>query len=180
LAQRVLVEKAGLPPHLLNEIKHLATFQNPEFYKKQAMRLSTALTPRVISCAEDLPQQAALQRGCLDDLQELLASWDVTLEVHDARPDTLFLAMPVSWKGTLVQYAGRLHRRHHAKTEVHIIDYVDRNVPMPARMFEKRMRGYRAMGYARGEGSEAHHVDDHDYVVEYEDEAPESLGNDFV
>ena len=69
----------------------------------------------------------------------------------DARLDTLFLAMPVSWKGTLVQYAGRLHRRYHAKTEVRVMDYVDRNVPMLARMFEKRMRGYRAMGYSVGD-----------------------------
>jgi superfamily II DNA or RNA helicase len=66
----------------------------------------------------------------------------------DARLDTLFLAMPVSWKGTLVQYAGRLHRKHHAKTEVRVMDYVDRGVPMLARMFKKRMRGYRAMGYS--------------------------------
>ena len=51
---------------------------------------------------------------------------------------------------------------------------------MLARMFEKRMRGYRAMGYARGEGAEAHLVDDHDYSVEYEDEAPESWGNDVI
>ena len=66
----------------------------------------------------------------------------------DARLDTLFLAMPVSWKGTLVQYVGRLHRRHHAKQEVRVMDYVDRDVPMLAKMFEKRMRGYRAMGYS--------------------------------
>lgn len=488
LAQLVYVEKAGLPPPLLNEIKRLAAFQNPEFYKKQAMRLSTALTPRVISCAEDLPQQVALPRGCVDNLGELLASCDIALKVQDARSigdpldvhfhgkltqiqdqaahallkhdigvfvappgsgktvvgahlvadrgrstlilvhrtqlldqwitqlsvflnidpkrigqigggkrspngrldvamiqslvrrgnvdaavadyghvivdechhvpavsfervmrdvkaryftgltatpqrrdghhpiirlqlgparfkidpksqaargsfayrlilretdfklandtgdigiqkiyrqlaadenrnnlilddviraledrrsplllterrdhleflaerlqgfarnlivlkggmrskqrraatdhlasipddeerlvlatgrfigegfddarlDTLFLAMPVSWKGTLVQYAGRLHRRHHAKTEVRIIDYVDHDIPMLARMFEKRMRGYRAMGYARGEDAETHHVDDHDYAVEYEDEAPESWGNDVI
>ena len=68
----------------------------------------------------------------------------------DARLDTLFLAMPVSWRGTLVQYAGRLHRLHPGKTEVRIYDYVDRAVPMLARMFEKRLRGYRAIGYARG------------------------------
>jgi superfamily II DNA or RNA helicase len=70
----------------------------------------------------------------------------------DGRLDTLFLAMPVSWKGTLVQYAGRLHRLHPGKTEVRIYDYVDRNVPMLARMFEKRLRGYRAIGYARDAG----------------------------
>ena len=66
----------------------------------------------------------------------------------DARLDTLFLAMPVSWRGTLVQYAGRLHRTHHAKTEVCMFDYVDRNVPMLAKMFDKRMKGYQAMGYS--------------------------------
>jgi superfamily II DNA or RNA helicase len=65
----------------------------------------------------------------------------------DARLDTLFLAMPVSWKGTLVQYAGRLHRLHAGKAEVCIYDYVDRNSPTLMRMFYKRLRGYRAMGY---------------------------------
>lgn len=55
--------------------------------------------------------------------------------------------MPVSWNGTLVQYAGHLHRKHHTKTEVRIVDYVDRNVPMLTTMFEKRIRGYRAIGY---------------------------------
>jgi superfamily II DNA or RNA helicase len=65
----------------------------------------------------------------------------------DARLDTLFLTLPVSWKGTLIQYAGRLHRLHPDKTEVRIYDYVDRDVPMLARMFERRLRGYRAIGY---------------------------------
>jgi superfamily II DNA or RNA helicase len=68
----------------------------------------------------------------------------------DARMDTLFLAMPVSWKGTIVQYSGRLHRLHPLKTEVRIFDYVDREVPLLLRMFEKRLRTYRAIGYARG------------------------------
>jgi len=69
----------------------------------------------------------------------------------DARLDTLFLALPVSWKGTLIQYAGRLHRLHPDKTEVRIYDYVDRKVPMLARMFERRLRGYRAIGYSTEE-----------------------------
>jgi superfamily II DNA or RNA helicase len=71
----------------------------------------------------------------------------------DARLDTLFLAMPISWKGTLVQYAGRLHRLYPGKTEVRIYDYVDRSVPLLARLFEKRLRGYRAIGYARESAS---------------------------
>lgn len=66
----------------------------------------------------------------------------------DARLDTLFLVMPVSWKGTLAQYVGRLHRLHHAKTEVRIYDYVDGNVPMLNKMSEKRKTGYKSLGYS--------------------------------
>jgi len=65
----------------------------------------------------------------------------------DARLDTLFLAMPISWKGTLAQYVGRLHRDHHSKREVIVYDYVDEAVPMLARMASKRQAGYRALGY---------------------------------
>ena len=65
----------------------------------------------------------------------------------DARLDTLFLTMPISWRGTLAQYAGRLHRLHSAKREVVIYDYVDSFVPMLARMADKRQAGYRALGY---------------------------------
>ena len=66
----------------------------------------------------------------------------------DPRLDTLFLALPVSWKGTLIQYAGRLHRHLPDKTEVRIYDYVDAGVPLLEAMFRKRLRGYRAMGYS--------------------------------
>ena len=65
----------------------------------------------------------------------------------DARLDTLFLTMPISWKGTLAQYAGRLHRLHSAKKEVRIYDYADLNVLMLARMHQKRLKGYSAIGY---------------------------------
>jgi superfamily II DNA or RNA helicase len=65
----------------------------------------------------------------------------------DPRLDTLFLTMPIAWKGTLAQYAGRLHRLHDAKREVIIYDYVDNDVPVLARMAAKRRTGYEAMGY---------------------------------
>ena len=65
----------------------------------------------------------------------------------DSRLDTLFLALPISWLGTLVQYAGRLHRPHAGKLEARIVDYVDREVPMLARMYERRRTGYRSIGY---------------------------------
>ena len=66
----------------------------------------------------------------------------------DARLDTLFLTIPVSWRGTIAQYAGRLHRLHHDKTEVRIYDYADLNEPMLARMFDRRCKGYEAIGYS--------------------------------
>lgn len=65
----------------------------------------------------------------------------------DARLDTLFLAMPVAWRGTLAQYVGRLHRLHPVKREVLVYDYVDEAVPVLKRMMEKRVRGYRNLGY---------------------------------
>jgi superfamily II DNA or RNA helicase len=65
----------------------------------------------------------------------------------DQRLDTLFLTMPISWRGTLAQYVGRLHRHHDGKAEVLVVDYVDEKVPILARMAAKRRTGYRALGY---------------------------------
>jgi superfamily II DNA or RNA helicase len=65
----------------------------------------------------------------------------------DERLDTLFLALPISWRGTLTQYAGRLHRLNTAKKEVVIYDYVDFEVPLLARMHGKRRASYKALGY---------------------------------
>jgi superfamily II DNA or RNA helicase len=65
----------------------------------------------------------------------------------DARLDTMFLAMPISWQGTIAQYAGRLHRNHHAKKQVIIYDYVDSNIAMLGKMAEKRVKGYQNVGY---------------------------------
>ncbi|MFZ5831365.1 MAG: TOTE conflict system archaeo-eukaryotic primase domain-containing protein [Planctomycetota bacterium] len=66
----------------------------------------------------------------------------------DARLDTLFLTLPVSWRGTIAQYVGRLHRLHDGKRVVRVHDYADLNVPMLSRMFDRRCRGYEAVGYA--------------------------------
>jgi superfamily II DNA or RNA helicase len=93
----------------------------------------------------------------------------------DARLDTLFLALPVSWKGTLIQYTGRLHRLHPGKTEVRIFDYVDRAVPILERMFKKRLRGYRAIGYARGEAPLGYGEVADETVVEYDQDVLRSL-----
>jgi len=85
LANRLYVPKQDLPAPLLNAIHRLAAFQNPEFYKRQRMRLSTALTPRIISCTENLAEHLALPRGCLPDLSELLEDVGIGLTLIDRR-----------------------------------------------------------------------------------------------
>jgi len=89
----------------------------------------------------------------------------------DARLDTLFLALPISWKGTLIQYTGRLHRLCPSKTEVRIFDYVDREVPMLLRMFENRLRGYRAIGYAKGEAPLGYAAPGDEVILEFDEGA---------
>lgn len=85
LAQKIFVEKKSIPSELLNRIKRLAAFQNPEFYKKQKMRLSTHNTPRVIACFEELPEYVALPSGCRDALETLLNELGITLHLDDKR-----------------------------------------------------------------------------------------------
>uniref|UniRef100_UPI0027BA9536 TOTE conflict system archaeo-eukaryotic primase domain-containing protein n=1 Tax=Desulfobulbus sp. TaxID=895 RepID=UPI0027BA9536 len=97
-------------------------------------------------------QRAAIlaELEALDDAapRVLLATGRLIGEGFDHPPlDTLVLAMPISWKGTLQQYAGRLHREHAGKQDVRIYDYVECDQPQLTRMWEKRQRGYRAMGY---------------------------------
>lgn len=78
----------------------------------------------------------------------LLASGRLVGEGFDHPPlDTLVLTMPISWKGTLQQYAGRLHRGQAGKQHVRIIDFIDAGHPSLLRMWERRQRGYQAMGY---------------------------------
>ena len=69
----------------------------------------------------------------------------------DPRLDTLFLALPIAWRGTLTQYAGRLHRLYDSKHAVVIYDYVDSAVPVLARMAAKRRKGYVTLGYEIGD-----------------------------
>ena len=63
------------------------------------------------------------------------------------RLDTLLLASPIAWKGTLAQYAGRLHREYPNKQAVMVYDYVDIHVPVLERMYHKRLNGYAQIGY---------------------------------
>ncbi|NMF96456.1 DEAD/DEAH box helicase [Aromatoleum toluolicum] len=102
-------------------------------------RMSRKQRATVMSALEALPAETP---------RILLATGKLVGEGFDHPPlDTLLLAMPISWKGTLQQYAGRLHREHEGKTDVRIIDIVDIAHPALLRMWDKRQRGYRAMGY---------------------------------
>jgi superfamily II DNA or RNA helicase len=83
-----------------------------------------------------------------DSKKAILATGTYIGEGFDEpRLDTLFITMPISFKGRIVQYAGRLHRKHHSKNEVQIYDYVDENMPVLLRMYQRRLKTYKSMGY---------------------------------
>ena len=103
-------------------------------------RLSARQRSATLAALEALPPDAP---------RIVLATGRLVGEGFDHPPlNTLLLAMPVSWKSTLQQYAGRLHRQQSGKTSVRIIDWLDLGHPITQRMWERRLRGYRAMGYA--------------------------------
>lgn len=91
---------------------------------------------------------AALREVPPEDSLVVVATGKYVGEGFDEpRLDTILLSMPISWKGTLAQYAGRLHRNYTGKQEVRIYDYVDLYVPVLERMYHKRLRGYAELGY---------------------------------
>ena len=115
---------------LVGRVQNLFTLHG-RMSKKQRL----ALTDELAALSPDAPRV-------------LLATGKLVGEGFDHPPlDTLVLAMPISWKGTLQQYAGRLHREHASKADVRIIDFIDAGHPALMRMWDKRQSGYRAMGY---------------------------------
>jgi superfamily II DNA or RNA helicase/very-short-patch-repair endonuclease len=113
LGDQIYIAKENLVPGLRNRLLHLAAFQNPEFYRAQAMRLPTYEKPRVIACAEDHPKHLALPRGCLEDAMEMLQSLKIQPILRDERfPGT---RLDVSFSGILradQQVAGTALLRH--------------------------------------------------------------------
>jgi superfamily II DNA or RNA helicase/very-short-patch-repair endonuclease len=85
LGNEVYVAKDGLAPGLRNRLLRVAAFQNPEFYKAQAMRLSTYEKPRIIGCAEEYPHHIGLPRGCLADVRQVLTDLNIRMVVRDER-----------------------------------------------------------------------------------------------
>ena len=92
LANQIYISKEGLPPVLKNKLIRLAAFQNPEFYKAQAMRFPTYDKPRIVHCCEDFPKHIGLPIGCLGDIFELLHSLGIKTEVIDER----FAEVPIN------------------------------------------------------------------------------------
>lgn len=100
-------------------------------------------------------KQRQVANQSLPNAQIIVATGKYIGEGFDLpRLDTLFIALPISWKGTLAQYAGRIHRSFDDKNEVRIYDYVEVNVPMLSRMYQKRKKGYLALGYQINEREE--------------------------
>jgi hypothetical protein len=87
LGNQIYLAKSVLSPSLRNRLIRLAAFQNPEFYKAQAMRLPTYRKPRIIACAEDYPQHIGLPRGCLEEVLDLLAGLKVETVIRDERSE---------------------------------------------------------------------------------------------
>lgn len=99
LADELYIDRSNLPPSMVARLVRLAAFQNPEFYRAQAMRLSTFGKPRIVSCAVLHPRHVALPRGCLDETRELLRSHGVEAEVEDRRESGT--PLPIRFLGTL-------------------------------------------------------------------------------
>lgn len=104
LSNQVFVEKKGLPPALILKIIRLASFQNPEFYRAQSMRLQTFGKPRIITCAEDFMEYIGLPRGCLEEIQDLFESLGVKILMEDKREN----GQNIQEKGVVLNFLGEL------------------------------------------------------------------------
>ncbi len=135
------LEKGGHPLILTERRGHL----------ERLLQLLAPLSPNVVVLTGGMGQKqrrTAVANLQLEGTRLVLATGRYLGEgFDDDRLDTLFLALPISWKGTLAQYAGRLNRMRRGKQHVAVYDYVDFDVPMLRRMFERRRRGYRQLGY---------------------------------
>ncbi|MER9235269.1 hypothetical protein NKI56_24810 [Mesorhizobium sp. M0622] len=101
VADQVYIDRAELPPALTTQFIRLAAFQNPEFYRAQAMRLPTFGKPRVVSCAELYAQHVALPRGCLDEAIDLVKSHGAVANLDDHREIGMALPADLCFQGEL-------------------------------------------------------------------------------
>jgi len=136
--------EAGRNPLVLTERRDHLEYLAARF--KGAARNITVLRGRM-SAAERRSAEASLRAPEGEERLILATGRYLGEGFDDARLDALFVTMPISWKGTLAQYVGRLHRDHSGKRDVVVYDYIDAEVPVLARMAKKRQSGYRALGY---------------------------------
>lgn len=136
---------AGRTPIVLtNRTSHVRTLaQKLEPHIANVVQLTgegTAKNKReTLQKLQDIPHDASLA---------IVATGKYVGEGFDyPRLDTLFLALPISWKGLVAQYAGRLHRENEGKTDVRIYDYIDIHESVCESMYRKRLKGYAAIGY---------------------------------
>jgi superfamily II DNA or RNA helicase len=112
LGNQIYIDKEGLPPQLKNRLIRLAAFQNPEFYKAQAMRFPTYDKPRIVHCCEDFSKHIGLPRGCLEDVLALLKSLSIDTNIVDER----FNGTPIN-----VEFKGILHPDQQAAADAMMI-----------------------------------------------------------
>jgi very-short-patch-repair endonuclease len=142
---------------VLNSVREgrspLVLTERREHVEKLYERLKSEVQHTIVlkgnaAAKEAMTIAATLESISLDESRVLIATGKYVGEgFDDPRLDTLFLTLPISWRGTLAQYAGRLHRQYTGKVEVQVFDYADFNVPMLSRMFDKRCAGYESIGY---------------------------------
>jgi len=126
--------------------------ERTEHLTELAARLSAVAQVIILRGGQTKKEQEVartrLAEGSCDAKRVILATGKFIGEgFDDARLDTLFLVLPVSWRGTIAQYVGRLHRLHEGKQDVRVYDYADLNAPMLSRMFDRRCQGYESLGY---------------------------------
>lgn len=143
------LEKGRSPIILTERLEHLEILKNQfSGFAKNIIVLAGNMKKK--DQKKELERLSAIPR---DEERLVIATGKYIGEgFDDARLDTLFLTMPISWKGTLQQYVGRLHRHYHDKQVVQVYDYVDVRVPVLKEMYEKRLSGYKSMGYVIGDG----------------------------
>ena len=142
-----VIKKNRFPVILTERVEHLETLKN---------LLEDKITNLIVMKGGmgKKQRQAALNalESLPDDAEKVVLATGRTGRYlgegfDDERLDTLFLTLPISWRGTLNQYAGRLHRIYDSKKKVVIYDYADLNVPVLARMYDRRLKGYGSIGY---------------------------------
>ncbi|MFB4167782.1 DEAD/DEAH box helicase family protein [Virgibacillus sp. JSM 102003] len=144
------LEQGAAPIILTERIEHVKKLEAMfEGFTKNLIVLTGEMTKR-----EERMRLTKLEKLSDDQERLVIATGKYIGEGFDnARLDTMFLTIPISWKGTLQQYVGRLHRLHERKTTVKVYDYVDHNVQMFQKMFKNRKKGYKTLGYVNKESS---------------------------